>query len=249
MASVLPRSMRLPASAARIYIPVAVLATLIALIGFWSRYFGPLLAGTLETVPIIHVHAVVYVGWLALVIAQAALAATGRTALHVRVGRYGMAYGVVVILMGLATAFSQFATRIEAGNVALAQRMLFGPLTDMVVFAGVLGAAWIYRRRPEVHKRLIIVATTVLLIAAVSRLPFWRSAPPSALSAPHIVKFMLIWLSPIYVAMAYDYLKARIVHPVYLLGIVVLTAMRLRGPLRETDTWQSLSGWLVPFFS
>ncbi len=53
----------------RIYVPVATLAVILALAGFWPTYFGQLLAGTLKTVPLIHIHAAVYMGWLMLVVA------------------------------------------------------------------------------------------------------------------------------------------------------------------------------------
>ena len=56
-----------------------LLAIAIAAVGFWPTYFGPLVAGTAEKTPIIHLHAAVYVGWLALFLTQAALAATGRS--------------------------------------------------------------------------------------------------------------------------------------------------------------------------
>jgi hypothetical protein len=70
----------------RVFVPLALLAVVIAAIGFWPTYFGPLLKGTLHTQLVIHVHAAVFVTWLGLFIAQAALAATGRVALHMRLG-------------------------------------------------------------------------------------------------------------------------------------------------------------------
>jgi hypothetical protein len=229
----------------RVYAPVGALATLIALVGFWPTYFGPLLSGTLQKGPIIHLHAVVYSGWLALFITQAVLAARGRIALHMKFGRIGMLYGVLVIILGLATAFSQFGTRIEAANLAEAQRALFGPFTDMLVFAPFLAAAWIYRRKPEIHKRLITVATTMLLIAAVSRMPPFRDG----LTVSDYPLYLVVWLSPIYSAMLYDWFKHRIVHPVYLLGIVTLALIRLRTPLRDSETWLSISGWFAKFYT
>ena len=59
--------------------------------------------------------------------------------------------------------------RVRAGEVAAAQAQLLGPLLDMLVFAPLFAAAIYYRRKPELHKRLMIVATTSLLIAAVGR--------------------------------------------------------------------------------
>ena len=44
-----------------------------------------------------------------------------------------------------------------------AQRWLFGTLRDVVFFVPFLVAGWVYRRRPEIHKRVMLVATTILL--------------------------------------------------------------------------------------
>ncbi len=117
-----------------IYVLVALLITLIALVGFWPTYFGPMLAGTVDTIPLIHFHAVVYVTWLALFITQAAFAATGRLAIHVGLGRWLMAYGVVVIFIGTVLAFERFGAGIATGNLVAAQRKLFGPLRDILFF-------------------------------------------------------------------------------------------------------------------
>ena len=89
-----------------------------------------------------------------------------------KLGRFAIGYGVLVIVVGLLAAFAMFALRVRAGEVADAQAQLLGPLLDMLVFAPLFAAAIYYRRKPELHKRLMIVATTSLLIAAVGRMPF-----------------------------------------------------------------------------
>ena len=48
------------------YIGTSVLMGLMAVVGFWPTYFGPLVRGTLSQPLLIHVHTVVFVGWLAL---------------------------------------------------------------------------------------------------------------------------------------------------------------------------------------
>ena len=219
-----------------------MLAAAIAAVGFWPTYFGPLVAGTVDKAPIIHFHAVVYVGWLAIFATQAVLAATGRVAAHMRLGRFAIGYGVLLIAVGLITAFARFAVRVRAGEVAPAQAQLLGPLLDMLVFAPFFAAAIYYRRKPDVHKRLMVVATTALLIAAVGRMPF-LGEPRSELLLHSI------WLAPILLAMAHDFWRQRNVHPIYVLGLVVLV---MEGPLlravaRDAEPWRSMSGWLVPW--
>lgn len=220
-----------------------MLAIAIALAGFWVRYFGPLFTGTLEAVPTIHVHAAVFVGWLVIVGLQAWFAATGRTALHVRLGRYGFAWGALVIIVGLTTAFTVFGDRIAAGDVAGARNKLFVPLTDILVFAPFLAAAWFLRHKPELHKRLIIVATTCLLIAAVHRIPFLGGRPPP------LPQLLAVWLAPIYLGMIVDFVKTRRVSPVYGLGIGAVLFLKFgRMAMYRSETWGDLSRWFAAFY-
>jgi hypothetical protein len=208
-------------------------------VGFWPTYFGPLAAGTVVKTPIVHFHAAVYVGWLAIFVAQAALAATGRVAAHMQLGRFAIWYGVLLIVVGLITAFARFALRVRAGEVADAQAQLLGPVLDMLVFAPVFAAALYYRRKPDLHKRLMVVATTSLLIAAAGRMQFLGDA--------RLLLVHLIWMAPILVAITHDLVRERRVHPVYVLGLAVLT---LEGPLlrrvaNDAEPWRSVSEWFT----
>ena len=237
------RTIRLPAAAGhRFYIGIALLAALIAAMGFWPTYFGPLLAGTAEHPPVIHVHAAIFSGWIALFGAQVALAATGHIALHRKLGAVGIWYGVVIIVVGVFTAFSQFADRIDAGRIEEAQQRLLAPLTDMIVFPLFFGAAVLYRRRAELHKRLMLVATTTLLVAAALRMSFLGEPVPRPMR-------LLIWFSPILLGMAYDLIARRSIHPVYIIGLAALYLLSMRGFLVETDAWLAFTGWLATLVS
>lgn len=237
------RSIRLPvASAHSFYVGVGVLAALIAAMGFWPTYFGPLLAGTADHPPVIHVHAAVFSGWIALFGAQVAFAATGNIALHRKLGTVGIWYGVAIIVVGVFTAFSQFADRVEAGRLEEAQTRLLAPLSDMIVFPLFFGAAVLYRRRPELHKRLMLVATTTLLVAAALRMSFLGEPLPRPMR-------LAIWFSPILLGMAYDLIVRRSIHPVYVIGLAALYALSMRGALLETDAWLAFSGWLATLVS
>jgi hypothetical protein len=46
------------------------------------------------------------------------------------------------------------------------------PLTDILVFAILIIAAFYFRRRTDIHKRVMLLATIGILPAAVARLPF-----------------------------------------------------------------------------
>ena len=108
----------------------------------------------------IHVHAAVFLGWLALLIGQTVLAASGQIALHRRVGNLGIAYGIAVVILGLVAGFVVPATYVKAGTWPLdrAASFLATIFGDMVLFGGFFGAAIAYRGRPELHKRLMLLA-------------------------------------------------------------------------------------------
>jgi hypothetical protein len=238
-AEIMPRIRSAPR---RFYVALSGIIAVIVFVGFWPTYFGPLVAGTVEKPPVIHIHATVYVGWLALFITQTVFAATGRRALHVKLGRIGIAYGVLVILMGIVVSFSMFAMRVRAGLLEEATLSLMGPLVDMVVLAPLFAAAVYLRRKPELHKRLMIVATTALLIAAVGRMRVFGSP-----LNPWLLD--LVWVSPILIAAGYDLLKRRGLHPIYAGGIILLVVeVHWRREARLTETWSDICAWFATFF-
>jgi len=230
------------AGRSRMLVSAGALTALIALVGFWPTYFGPLVSGRVNVSPLLHVHAAVQTAWLGMFIAQIVLARTGRRTLHMQAGRWFMAFSVVVCGFSLAVTFDGFARHIAAGEAATAQRLLFGHLREVIWFAAFVLAGWIYRARPETHKRLMLVATVILVYPAGGhRMTFLPQPVPLFL-------FMLIWGVPIYLMMIYDYAKQRIVHPAYVIGLLAMLAERLVLPLRTTETWITISGWLVQLY-
>lgn len=220
-----------------IYTGLGLFMSVIALAGFWRTYYGPLLGGTLVQPLVIHVHAVVFTGWLALFVTQSVLVARNERRWHVRLGRIGLWYGILLITVGLFTG----VVRSAALPPGRAEGLLFAAVTDMLVFAAFFVAAIAYRRRPQVHKRLMTVAATMLLIAAVGRLPF-LAPPPGGIPIR-----LAIWFSPVLLAMAYDFRTHRMVHPAYLAGLAAFVLRVVTIPLSRSDAWAAFTRWLTGF--
>ncbi len=237
------QSLTFPVAAGRKFsIALSVFVAAVVVAGFWPTYFGPLLAGIVDKPWFIHFHATVYSGWVLVFMTQVFLAATGRLALHRKFGEIAIYYGYTIIAVGVFTAFAMFASRVQAGNITEGQARLLAPLTDMIVFPVFFLLAVRYRHRPELHKRLMLVAMTALLVAAALRMRFLGELLP-------LNTRTLIWLSPILLAMAYDGIAKRIVHPVYVIGLAALYVLSLRRFLSGTDTWLAISGWLANLFA
>ena len=216
----------------RLYIALSALMALIAAVGFWPTYYGPLVRVALAQPPLIHVHAVVFTGWLVLFSVQAVFAATGRLRWHLRLGRLGIAYGVLLVIVGLTTGVARAAALPRAEQ---APGLLYAAVVDMLLFASFFGAAIRFRRRPDVHKRLMTVAATALLVAAVGRMSY-LPAPPAGL----LVMFLL-WSSPVLLAVVYDWRRQRGVHPVYVVGLVAFAFRLWSEPVALTSTWRAFA--------
>jgi hypothetical protein len=219
----------------RFYIGISLLLGLFAVTGFWETYFGPLVRGTIEQPLLIHVHATVFVGWLALFLAQATLAATGHVSWHLQLGRIGIGYGFLLIGVGLFTTVMRSAGQVTAGGNGA--RLLYVGFFDMLLFTIFFGAAICLREKPELHRRLMLVAATVLLVAAVGRMPFLRGGP----SFIHLR--LVVWSVPILLAIAYDFRKQRRFHVVYALGLGALVARLYSVPLSQTEMWSAFARW------
>jgi len=224
------------------YLGLCALMAVMVVLGFSPTYFGPLVAGVVDKQFVVHVHGAVFSGWMVLFTAQAILPGLGRVDLHKKLGRFAIGYAVLLIVIGLVTTFNQFTNNIAADQTGVAERQLLAPLSDMIVFPIFFAAAIAYRRKPEIHKRLMLVATVMLLVAAVGRMTFLGSPPPLLLR-------LAVWLAPIYLAMAYDFFTRRLIHPVYLIGIAVLSVVALRGRIVDTEAWLAIAGWLARPFS
>ena len=214
-------------------ITVFLIATVV--VGFWPSYFGQLARGGVTRPWIMHAHGAVFTGWMALLLLQVALAATGRVHLHRRIGTAGIAYGGLVLLLGTIVTFVATARHIRAGEWTLdaGAAFLILPIVDMILFGGFIAAAVAYRHTPDIHKRLIVAATVALAFAAVGRMNLSLSL------------FFMLWLSPMAAAMLFDFRTSGRVHPVNIVSTAILAIAFLRIFLMESEGWMAIGRALL----
>jgi hypothetical protein len=191
---------------------------IIVLAGFWPSYFGRIFRGVVNEWPwVIHLHAASFMGFMALLLTQALLVSTGRVRLHKKLGTIGIGYGILVFLIGLVVscALPLHHLDVDDREMGRAARLLLDGWRDMALFAVLFGAAIAYRRRPETYKRLIVLAAVAIILPAASRLV-------QAYFGFQILIFLLVWWSPVLIAIGYDLLTRRRIHPAYLVGTLIL---------------------------
>lgn len=159
----------------RFYAGMALLAILLVILGFWPTYFGPLLNATYSGNLLVRVHAIVFLAWLLVFLTQALLVGTGRSKLHKKLGLYGVGLGAMMVMLGLAVSVGlvqRFLAGGEAASVLGAVWMAAEPFLDIVQFAILLSWAFLSRRNPSDHRRLMLLATVSVLPAATARMGY-----------------------------------------------------------------------------
>lgn len=206
-------------SARRFYVGLTLFMIMIVLAGFWPSYLGRISRGIVNEWPwVIHLHAASFMGFMGLLLTQVLLVSTGRTRLHRKLGTVGIGYGILVIFIGLlvSVALPLHHLDIDDWEINRAAGLLLTAWFDIALFAVFFGAAIAYRRRPGTHKRLIVLAAVAIIFPGASRLVRALFAFPQV----HIL--LLVWWSPVLLAIGYDLLTRRRIHRAYLVGIAIL---------------------------
>ncbi len=225
--------------------------------GFFPTYLTPVSAGTFTRPPLVHLHGLSMLAWMLLYAVQTWLTATGRVGIHRRWGMLGPALATAGLLLLLSTMTMTFNAWEQIGPEAAARARtgMISTLPGGVLFAALVAAGVAQTHRPEIHKRLMLMATIFALYPAfgrIIRVYFFGiiQASQAQNMAPQQGVTMLVGAAlalevMVFVLVAHDWRTRGRPHPVSLIGaILIVPGILLVFPLGRTDAWQSLMLWL-----
>ncbi len=215
----------------------AALMLITVVMGFGpTYYFAGVFRAPLQS-RIIHVHAVIFSSWILLLIAQTSLASVRRVDLHKRLGIAGFLLACLMVIAGVAAATDSLV-RASLFPGRGAQAFYIVPLSNIFVFAVVMTFAYRLRRDAAAHKRLILIASTALMIAAITRWPV-AAVHHRTLAAGFASDMFLLAL------VIYDLWTLRKVHRATLwAGTFLIVVQLIRLPIGNTAAWQAFAAWV-----
>ena len=220
----------------RFFLSVALLLALTVFTGFARTYYLKDFFGSAPALPLLlHVHGLVMTLWFGLFVVQVALVARGRVALHRRLGLAGVWVAILAAVLAVAVSVSlarqELAGRPDSPLPALLLGLqLFSVITVFLVLV-TLGVR--YRRRPDVHKRLMTMAMLSVLGPAITRLPLLPNHNIGVTIGVNVSVIVLVVLA--------DAAYHRRLHPAFGWGaVLVVGSMFVVAQLAQTAFWVGL---------
>ncbi|HEX9397575.1 MAG TPA: hypothetical protein VF943_12655 [Burkholderiales bacterium] len=222
-----------------IYTWAALAALFFVFAGFARTYYLKAAFGAPDLSALKHLHGLVMTAWFVFFFVQVRLVATGRTAVHRRLGVAGVFLALLVLVVG--TALGIASARAGAAPTGVAPLVfLVLPIGEMLVFAVLVTAAILMRKRGPYHKRLMLLASVAMLTPAMARLPF------DFVQAGGPLAFFALTDAVILACIAFDTLKNRRLHPVFGAGLAFIVVGQIgRLAFSQTAAWMTFAKWLV----
>jgi hypothetical protein len=163
-----------PGSERRFFVGITAAMIVAILAGFAPTWFlrpwlyKPVM---LPFTPLVWLHGLLFTGWALLFMTQVGLVSTNRLGVHRRLGVLGVVFAVAMAVVGTLAAL--YGVHRASGPPGIPPLSFVAvPLATVPAFAGLILTGLRYRRRPDVHKRLMLLAMIVFLPPAFGRMTF-----------------------------------------------------------------------------
>lgn len=180
------------------------------------------------------VHGAAFATWVVFFILQSALVRVRKVSVHRVLGWFGAGLATVMVVLGITTSILMTHFDKSVLHQTGIDSFLSITFTDMIVFGTCIALAVYWRARPEYHRRLIFIASCMLMDAAIGRFDFWFN---------HSIFYAGLDLL-IVLGMMRDWIVDRRVHKVYLYALppmILLQSLAVYAWRMNPAWWQGIT--------
>ena len=203
----------------RFFVITAMVMALINIVAF--SFFAAMGISSFHAPVSVHIHAILFMGWVLLFVAQVSLAATGSLALHRKLGWLAVGWASAMVIVGTLTTVSSAQKAAVPFFFLPAQFLLMNPLS-VILFAALLIGGVAKRRDREWHPRLIICG-----MAAIMGPSFGRLLPAPLLMYSMLTAVFIGMIAFPIAGIVRDKLRHGHVHPAWWVGLGSLILLQL----------------------
>jgi hypothetical protein len=212
---------------------LAVGVAAIAVAGFARTYYlRPLFHGPILP-PLVQVHGAVMTLWCIGFIIQTWLIEARRVRLHKRLGVLMAVLAAIVVVLGEVLTLDGVEREGRLHQIGRLHYLLGINSVNLLLFAGFVVLGIVHRIKPDLHKRLMVLAALTLLAPAVARIVLLFTRKP----LPQFLAFYACFLLCVLV----DTLRHRRLHPAFAIGVpVVVVTFQASYMVVQTPAWMRM---------
>jgi len=215
----------------RFYLLVTAALVAFVVVGFTRTYYSRILTDPPPLTTLLHLHAAVFTIWMALFLVQAGLVAAHRVDVHRKLGIASAIFAGVVFVVGVLSVFqTAISNHVSPSGLAPPQFSIVG-FTSIGLFGAFIALGVVYRRRPGLHRRFMVLGFIASISPATARVL-------RLLDVQDYRDVLIPLCAALFVAacLVHDWRKHRVVHPAYLVGcLVIVVSWPLRNMVGHSD--------------
>jgi len=156
----------------RYFAAIALLFALLVLAGFSRTFYLHAIFRQPAPSAFLQFHGALMTGWVVLLVVQTLLVSARRVTWHRTLGVAGIVYAALIVPVGCMATVGAALREVRAHSAAVPSQLnvLGLELTQLVLFAAWIGLAVRFRSQPDVHKRLMVIATLSIVPNAMVRI-------------------------------------------------------------------------------
>ncbi len=219
----------------------AVVAFAVVFGGFARTFFLRFLFASSRMPFYLYVHGLLFSSWYVLFYVQTRLIASHRVDLHRRVGilAAGLAGLAAPVALGVAIHAGKRVYETQSKPFSMEAPPLALDLGACFAFTVFVGLALYFRRRGDIHKRLMLLGSCSILLPAIGRIPTLFSVR----GLWGLVAFAEVM--PV-VFIVYDTVRSRRLHPTFAWGgLGILLSWPAFLLIGSSQYWLKFTEWLV----
>jgi hypothetical protein len=198
---------------------------------------------TRQIVPLVVIHGLAMFGWIILFLVQSILIWNGNRRLHMVIGPAGAVLAAAIVVLGATTAglsvhFNPQSYQLLGG----ARFFLAVMLGEMLAFGTLVAIGMLYRRRAEIHRPMMLLATVEIMSGSLGRCPYISHlaiVPPLYAVGPMLLFGALLFLL--------RWAMTRVPSRWYVIGYLGITAAGLISVVvGRSAVWSYIAGVIVP---
>jgi hypothetical protein len=174
----MPKTTTIRTRSFSIYLIIGLVGLFAVFVGFSKTFFIPLSQGRFAAPVTIHIHGAFAFAWVIFYVLQTFFIHKRSIRTHRSLGWVGAFIAVGIAVTMLPAGLFQVERELKSGLGETAVSGILGTVTSALIFITLVGAGFYYRRKPEVHKALMLLATIFVLWPAWFRFRhFFPSVP------------------------------------------------------------------------